>query len=249
MAKLNHSNYNTFAQFRQMAANPELSTYEKIGFPDKIRKGKAGYIIEDIKRKCSNLTKKHQKILDIGCGYSDLTDGIVNMSKLNESHIYFIDNDLFLQQIPNLESITKIAGEFPDCREFILGNLGKMDCIICYSVIQYVVANKNFIKFIDEALSLLAPGGQLLIGDIPNESKKQRFLLSDKGRAFHKKYMNTTQDPTVLPWQLNKGVIDDSLILAIIHRARQFGFDSYIMPQRNELPMSNRREDILITKN
>ena len=42
--------------------------------------------------------------------------------------------------------------------------------------------------------------------------------------------------------------MDDAVILSIIMRAQAAGFNAYLMPQAQELPMSNRRDDILIVK-
>ncbi len=44
------------------------------------------------------------------------------------------------------------------------------------------------------------------------------------------------------------GQIDDGVMLGILARVRGFGFDSFLLPQRADLPMANRREDILILK-
>jgi hypothetical protein len=37
-------------------------------------------------------------------------------------------------------------------------------------------------------------------------------------------------------------------MMALIMRARSAGFDGYVVPQAPNLPMANRREDILILK-
>ena len=43
--------------------------------------------------------------------------------------------------------------------------------------------------------------------------------------------------------------IDDSLVFAILNRYRNAGFETYLLEQPTDLPMGNRREDILIVKN
>jgi hypothetical protein len=60
--------------------------------------------------------------------------------------------------------------------------------------------------------------------------------------------MQTEEEPVVDYNKLEPNQIDDSVILSIVMRARSQGFDAYIVPQNENLPMANRREDILITR-
>ena len=59
--------------------------------------------------------------------------------------------------------------------------LVKYERILLYSVIHYTDQPKELIF---SALAHLAPGGMLLIGDIPNISRKGRFLATEHGRIF-----------------------------------------------------------------
>ena len=102
--------------------------------------------------------------------------------------------------------------------------------------------------FVDACLSLLAPGGQLLIGDIPNVSKRKRFFASAAGVRCHQQYTGTDEVPAVMFNTLERSKIDDAVVLAILGRARAAGFDAYVLPQAAELPMANRREDVLIVR-
>jgi len=45
-----------------------------------------------------------------------------------------------------------------------------------------------------------------------------------------------------------RGLPVDSVIMSIILRSRNAGFDAYWLPQAEILPMANRREDVLIIK-
>jgi len=101
---------------------------------------------------------------------------------------------------------------------------------------------------LDASLALLAPGGQFLIGDIPNISKRKRFFSSETGRRFHQSFMNTTDIPEVIFNQIEHDQIDDAVVMALLQRARAQGFDAYVLPQPSTLPMANRREDILIVR-
>jgi hypothetical protein len=88
----------------------------------------------------------------------------------------------------------------------------------------------------------------MLIGDIPNVSKRKRFFSSETGVRFHKEFMRTADDPTVSFNQIEHDQIDDSIVFSILGRARAAGFDAYVLPQGRALPMANRREDILIQR-
>jgi len=111
-----------------------------------------------------------------------------------------------------------------------------------------VFVEAHFWRFIDRSLQLLAPGGQMLIGDIPNASKRKRFFASDAGVRFHQAFMNTTERPAVDFNSVEVDKIDDAALLGMIARVRAQGCDAYWLPQPPRLPMANRREDILICK-
>jgi hypothetical protein len=126
--------------------------------------------------------------------------------------------------------------------------LGKVDVIIAYSVIQYVFAEGNLWDFIDKSLSLLKDGGEILLGDVPNGTMRKRFFASNAGIACHKDYTGRDEMPNVQFNTLEAGVMDDSVVLSILARVRSQGFHGWVIPQASNLPMSNRREDILIRK-
>jgi hypothetical protein len=111
-----------------------------------------------------------------------------------------------------------------------------------------VYAEGNPFQFVDECIRLLAGGGQILIGDIPNISKRKRFFASPNGIRFHREFMKTDEAPAVAFNALEPGEIDDAVLIGIVMRARAAGCDAYILPQPANLPMANRREDILISK-
>ena len=149
-----------------------------------IVKGTKANIYSDIVAKLSNLKRKNQTVLDIGPGCSDLPLMLIEQCRSREHNLHMIDNPEMLDQLPNHQFITKIAGLYPNCTESLQALLGKVDVIICYSVLHYVLIDTAFFRFLDISLSLLAPGGQMLIGDIPNMSKRKRFLLVRKECDF-----------------------------------------------------------------
>ena len=60
--------------------------------------------------------------------------------------------------------------------------------------------------------------------------------------------MQTEEPPPVAAFDPPAGRIDDGVILGIVDRMRRRGFDAYVVPQSESLPLANRREDILIVR-
>ncbi|VVC76477.1 hypothetical protein AQUSIP_17900 [Aquicella siphonis] len=239
----------TYSDFKRLATNNSLSCYEKIGFPSVYRQGKEEAIFTDILRKLSNLNDANKMILDIGAGCSQLPLILSDFCRNKNHKLYFIDSCEMLTHLPSDSFITKLEGPFPEmCKDFILSFHQKFDVIISYSVLQYVFTEANIFDFIDVALGLLMPGGQFLIGDIPNASKRRRFLSTERGVQYHKEYYNPSTVPEVNHMQLDLKQIDDGVLLGLLMRYRNAGYDTYLIPQDAALPMSNRREDLLIIK-
>lgn len=235
----------SFEDFRKRAEDPNLSKWEKIGFPDSYRNGIEQQIFDDISNKLN--LKEAESILDIGCGCSELVEHIINFCNQQESALYLVDSNEMLSNIDNrvLGSKTKlIPGCFPDKEVKVNFTKESMDAILVYSVLQYVFIGQSFFQFIHECVNLLKPGGRLLLGDIPNFQSRERFLSSSKGKEF---LLNTVQN-TINIDHLNEERIDDGVVISIMLRFRQFGCETYLLPQPANLPFANRREDILIIK-
>ena len=233
-----------FDDFKNRAKDNKLTPSEKVGFPESYRKGKELLILEDIIKK-TNLSA-NQRVLDIGCGCSDLTDLLKRYCEENEINLFLNDSHEMLSQLnfSNSKNIKLIPGKFPD----ILDNKPfekNFDVILIYSVIQYVFNDGNMYSFIHKCLSILNKGGVILIGDIPNISSRDRFIKSDEGKKFLK---SNQEDTNIKIIHQNHERIDDSIILSIIQRFRNFDCETYLLPQPNNLPFGNRREDILIKK-
>ena len=239
----------TYEGFRDLATNASLSPYEKIGFPDSYRAGKEKEIFADIRSKLPNLEKRQQVVLDIGPGCTDVPRMMVDLCAANQHTLILVDAPEMLGLLPDLPHVRKHPGRFPDdCRDLLSEYAGRIDVLVTYSVFHYVYAEGNVFHFVDECIRLLAHGGGLLIGDIPNIAKRKRFFASPAGVQFHQNFMKTNDVPSVSFNCPEPGEIDDAVLLALIARARSSGCDAYILPQSAELPMSNRREDILICK-
>lgn len=237
-----------FADFQAMAKQSNLDKYEKIGFPTSYRQGREQTIFDDILHKCSQLTGTDKKVLDIGSGCSDLPLILMAHCAQKSHQLIFLDSQEMLDLLPDATHIRKVAGYYPECPDLINELRNQLDCILVYSVAQYIFSEGNFWKFIDASLGLLKPGGQMLVGDIPNTSKRKRFFNSDTGRQHHKDYTQTDTDPPLAYNVIEEGQMDDSVVMSVLMRCRNQGFDAYVLPQPPVLPMANRREDILIVR-
>ena len=242
------SNAESFDDFRLLASATGLSKYERIGFPDEYREPFEEAIFNDIGHKLTNLQLQNQTVLDVGPGCSDLPKMLIKLCQDNSSQLVFIDSQEMLEHHSDHDLLTKVSAKFPDCPQWINANQGKMDAILCYSVLQYAFVEGSIFTFFDSLLRLLAPSGQLLIGDIPNVSMRKRFFFSENGKRFHKAFMKTEKNPVVEHYKIEQDQIDDSVMFALLYRARCQGFNSFICPQNQDLPFHNRREDILVTR-
>jgi len=239
----------TYAGFRELATADGLSRHERVGFPDSYREGQEAAIYCDIRAKLTNLARRGQTVFDIGCGCSDLPLLLADTCDRQGHTLIYCDSSEMLTHLPDGPAIRKTAGCFPrDSAALIEEFAGRVDAILVYSVLQYVFVDLPTFDFLDACLALLAPGGQLLIGDIPNASKRRRFFASASGIRHHQSFTGTDEVPAVPFNRLDRGKIDDTVVMAILGRARASGFDAYVVPQAPDLPMANRREDVLITR-
>jgi hypothetical protein len=236
----------TYEDFRRLAGNESLSRHEKVGFPDSYREGKEDAIFRDITAKLPALETREKTILDIGPGCSALPQMLIDLCGRMGSALILVDSPEMLRQLVDRPFIRKLPGHFPD--EVSLGDHdAAVDIILVYSVLHYVFTEGGLWPFLDRALSLLATQGSMLLGDIPNVSKRRRFFTSEKGIAFHRNFMGNDSLPELSP-DNEAAKIDDAVILQILQRARERGFDAYVLSQPSDLPMANRREDILILR-
>jgi SAM-dependent methyltransferase len=238
----------TYADFRRMAGDDSLSPYEKIGFPDSYRAGAEERILADIVSKLPALREPRKRVLDIGPGCSGLPRMLLDLCAERGHEVTLVDSPEMLAQLPDRPHVTKVEGAFPDAATLPEGSDGSFEAVLAYSVLHYVFAEADVRRFLDRALALLAHGGALLIGDVPNLSKRRRFLSSPAGVDFHKRFMRTDAAPDLRPEGADPRRIDDSVVLGLVARARTAGFDAYVVPLGADLPLANRREDILVVR-
>jgi 2-polyprenyl-3-methyl-5-hydroxy-6-metoxy-1,4-benzoquinol methylase len=237
----------SFDDYGLRAVDSTLSNNEKIGFPDAFRDGHSETIWNDLLQKLPALSRRGTRVLDIGCGCGDLPQALIQHALVYDQQLTMNDHPNMLAQLQHVEHVRLAGGQFPGVLKTHPDlAASKFDVIICYSVLQVAAAEMNPFLFADSAVELLAAGGQLIFGDIPNFSKLRRFLSSEAGRAFHKSYMQTDSDPDVKAFAMDKTRLDDGLILGLLTHFRMSGFDAYVLPQPLSLPLSTRREDILV---
>jgi len=238
-----------FDAFRALANDPSLSRHEKVGFPDSYRQGKEEAIFRDVVAKLGSLQRRGARIIEIGPGCSQLPVMLAGRCAERCSELIWVDSAEMLALLPDAPHVRKVAGRFPQALVPQLDQLvGSVDAIIAYSVVQYVFAEGNIFQFLDTCLGLLAHGGEVLLGDVPNQTMRKRFFASPVGVATHKHYTGRDELPDVQFNRLEPGEMDDAVVLALLARVRAQGFHAWAVPQAVDLPMANRREDILIRK-
>ncbi len=206
-------------------------------------------VFDDICRKIS--TKKHQTILDLGCGCGPLVDLIINFSLENGHELTLMDQNLVMAQTRSLhgerDGLIYVEGIFPYDKNMLAGH--KYDSIILYGVLHYIFDPINFLA---QLAFYLKPGGHLLVGDIPNLDKKNRFIDTNFGAKIDKEYRASLinegeKDSSQLnsaPYSLN-----DNYILKLVSYFRSMDFECYLLPQKSTLPYCYTREDLLIVRN
>ena len=238
----------SFEDFAKLAKNDSLESFEKVGFGSVHRAEKEKFIFSDIKTKILD-ERNIETIVDIGCGCSRPVLDLIDFCKIERERVkelVLVDSKEMLDNIEDEIFLKKYTVKFPD-KDFVKNYKNKVDVIIIYSVLHHIYFHQNFIKFLDNAISLLKEGGRLLIGDIPNISKKKRFLNSQFGREFHKSFSGEYPE-NVKCIDFQEKVIQDDLIFMILQRYRLMGFETYLLPQTKKLPLCYTREDILIRK-
>lgn len=237
-----------FEAFKKLALDPTITPHEKVGFPNEYREGKEEAIFSDICNKLATLSQQDKTVLEIGPGCSRLPTMLADLCARNHNKLIFVDSAEMLSLLPDRTHVEKWPGRYPSIPALFDKYTHRVDVLIAYSVIQYVFAEGNMWDFIDQSLQLLAEGGEILLGDIPNVTMRKRFFSGTEGIKTHQKYTGSDALPEVKFNQLEIGKMDDSLVLAILSRARAQGFHAWVVPQATNLPMANRREDIIIRR-
>jgi len=233
----------SFNNYKKQAEKSELSDTEISGRYD-FQLEAEKKIIPDVISKLN--LQPEDNLLDIGCGPGTL---LIPLSKVVEM-VCGIDNEAVIQRIEkkykDKGNITTISGNFLEIESQQLKLYSK---IVIYSVVHYLSSQDELFQFLLKALKLLKPGGRMLIADIPNLDKKTRFENTNYGKNEIKKWQKKVANkPVFVDWSVDQDLIkiDDDCYLSILKFARDKGFESYLLPESENLPFGRTRYDILI---
>jgi len=236
----------SFETFGDLAASG-LSDTEKAGRHG-IQAADEKNIVADVAAKLD--LRAYDDLLEIGCGTGNL---LIPLS-FRVRKAVGIDHPNMIaaleKRFPD-PSVSGIAGDFLE-----LGLDRKFSKILIYSVLHYLSDDAEVLAFLDRAVDLLEPGGRLLVGDLANDDRKRRFNESERGQRFNAEWRAKMEngepgaDAARLFAQMagdDKRVpITDALVLGILERYRERGYDAFVLPQPPGLPFCHTREDVLI---
>jgi hypothetical protein len=121
--------------------------------------------------------------------------------------------------------------------------------------VQYFRNVKEVITFINLCSKLLKDVGMILIGDIPNQDmdlryqntknyKKQSKIFDEKRKLYitklEKDFFSNNKVKTIQ--------FSDKILFSLIKKFNTSNYESYILPQKKDLPYSVKRVDLLIRK-
>lgn len=236
----------SFDDYKKLAVSNNLRGFEKVGFNAHHRDGKEENIIIDIRGKLKSLNDRNKLIMDIGCGCSVPVVDLIHHCRDHEHKLVLVDSAEMLSNLGEYSNVVKAPHCFPSNEDFLKRYSAQVDTIICYSVLHAIYDFQNIFTFIDKALTMLAPGGEMLLGDIANISKKKRFLATDTGAEFHREWSGG--EVQSVAWNETYTEIDDATIVQLFLRYRGMGFETFVLPQSNNLPLCYTREDLLIRR-
>lgn len=201
-------------------------------------------IIKDVTEKLA--LDSDDSLLEIGCGPGNL---LLPLS-YQVARCASIDNHAALERLTarcgTPMHIETYSGDFLSME--LPGSL--FSKVLIYSVLQYVDSQASAIHFLRRALSLLRPGGRLLLGDLPNQDKKRRFTQSQAGVLASQEWLALVSDAGAhplsgLPEDDRLLVVNDDLLLTLLKCGRAEGYESYLLSQPAGLPFGHTREDLL----
>jgi hypothetical protein len=231
-----------FDDFKALATDTGLADYERVGFTAAHRAARECAVFPDIRDKLSlDALRPTDRIVDIGAGCSRPVRDLVAWAGDRQITVELVDSAEMLANLPDAPYVVKIPGRYPDNSEALQPPYQR---IIVYSVLPMIVFHQNHIEFCDRAAALLAPGGMLFIGDIPNASKKRRFVSTQFGKSVSRQF--ASGDPQPPPMAVAE--IDDALVFSLMSRYRLRGYETYLLPQSPDLPLNYTREDMLIVR-
>jgi hypothetical protein len=229
----------SFDDFRTLATRDGLKLHQRIDDPFDVRSSKTDAILSDIISKLPRLAGYDATVADIGPGCGPLAHALIGHCGRQRHQLWLIDSAEMLAHIPDSGYVRKIRGRFPEAFGQLGALVGQADVVTAYSMLHYVFEHDNVWEFLDRALALLAPGGTLLLGDVPSWSKRKRKAVVD-GQTF--------APLDIRAGEVWPGGLTDAVIFGLMGRAAESGFDAYLLPQPDNLPMASLRVDLLFRR-
>lgn len=205
-------------------------------------------IVVDVRRKM-RLRTVH-RLLDIGCGVGVLLTPLAACVR----EAVGVDHPAMLARYRRMRvpaNVRLVAGAWP-----AVDVPGQFDRIVVYSVLHYLNGVKAARRFIDACLAQLAPGGWLMLGDIPNEDAERRLRASAAGQRVLRQYQRQLQrersGESLTFSQIFARVdalrpyLNDAFLLRLLTDLRRRGYEAYIVAQPRALSFSQSREDVLV---
>ena len=204
------------------------------------------YIYADICEKLS--INRSDDILDIGTGDGKIIRYLSSKCKTATT----IDSDEVINKITKQRDITYLRGNIHEKGKNIKK---KFDKILVYSVIQYFLDVNEVITFINLCLNLLKDEGMILIGDIPNTDMDLRYKntknFEKQSKIFENKknlHLSQFEEDFFSSHTVKTIQFSDKILLLLLKKFNTLHCETYILPQKKELPYSVKRVDLLIRK-
>ena len=150
------------------------------------------------------------------------------------------------------QNVLLLEGRWPN----MFKPTGTFDRVLAYNVLQYLESRSEAWVFIRAAADMLAPGGMLLLGALPNVNAAARFRGSRAGREFDSRWrerlatdgVEVERAREIFQQAPPQWTIDDEFVAQLLSSYRCLGYQTYVLPHSEGLPHHHTREDVLIKR-
>ena len=234
----------SFENYGRMALEKQDSTV--ISGRYEIQRRAERLIVADIARKLK--IGPDDQLLEVGCGAGNLLIPLSFVARFAVG----IDHPLVCHYLRLRFSDSRIKLIGMNFLDYEPEPSLVFDKILVYSVLNTLSDEAEALTFLDKAVAMLAPQGRLLLGDIANIDRKQRFLSTDDGQKFDKDWrakMSTSRQVKRGSTYLKDEMVfrpSDVFVFSLLQRYRKRGYETYLLPQPSSLPFGHTREDVLV---
>ena len=212
-------------------------------------RGTERLILRDVMAKLA--ISPDDRVLDIGSGIGTIA---IPLSYFVES-VTCVDHPEILTRLAKTPrpNILTVPGSFYD-----VDPGGPFTKVIAYSMAHYLGSLERVCALVDRALTYMAHGGLMLLGDVPNEGFRDRTVSTPEGQrtiAYWTRLMiQTDKEKTEteallrLPRDTDLVEFGDTELLAILLHVRKGGNNAWLLRQPDGLPWAHQREDVMIQR-